>query len=133
MDVHFNARVYNGSGGPQLVRFTMHVPVGDELGLDYMSPQQLDEMLNASLLDDVQAPLVPQMPEAELNCHAKRERYRTCYGATGSTCAVCLEDFRPRMYVRSLPCGHRFCSKCITKWVSGHTATCPTCRTPVVQ
>jgi hypothetical protein len=45
-----------------------------------------------------------------------------------TSCAVCCTDFKPRMHVRRLPCGHLFCSKCITKWVTKESATCPTCR-----
>lgn len=45
-----------------------------------------------------------------------------------TSCAVCCNDFKSRMHVRRLPCGHLFCSKCITRWVTNESATCPTCR-----
>ena len=92
-----------------------------------LTPDMLEEFLNESLLNDSTAS-PRKMAEPELDLAAGRTRYRKCEAAAGSTCTVCLEDFRPRMYVRTLPCGHRFCSKCITKWVSRHSATCPTCR-----
>jgi hypothetical protein len=132
MDVSVLARIYDPTG-PRLVRLTMHVPDTDDMLMQHsLSPEQLEAFLNESLLNDsVAAP--PKMEESELELTAGRTRYRKRDEVTGSTCTVCLEDFRPRMYVRTLPCGHRFCSKCITKWVSRHNATCPTCREPLTQ
>ena len=48
------------------------------------------------------------------------------------SCVICCENFRPRMHVRRLPCGHLFCAKCIAKWVVKQSATCPTCRCSLV-
>ena len=43
-------------------------------------------------------------------------------------CMICLGQFKPRMHVRRLPCGHLFCAKCVEKWVTKQSATRPTCR-----
>mgnify|MGYP001208311793 CR=1 FL=1 len=29
---------------------------------------------------------------------------------------------------RKLPCGHTFCSRCIVKWMTENSNTCPICR-----
>jgi len=135
MDIRMSARVYNPRTGSRVVDFSVYVPepMEDSWGLPYISPEQLDALLSESLLNDVQEPEVPRLPETELDLIAKRIRYRSSLESTGDVCAVCLEYFRPRMYVRDLPCGHRFCSKCIVQWVTGHTASCPTCRKAVAQ
>ena len=137
MDVHVSARVYNPRTGSRVVSLTLYVPEvpgdTDMWSLPELTPEQLDELLSASLLNDAQDPEVPRLPVAELDRIAQRLRYRTSLQTTGDVCTICLESFRPRMYVRDLPCGHRFCNKCIVKWVTEHTASCPTCRKEVAQ
>ena len=41
-----------------------------------------------------------------------------------SSCAICLEDFKEAIYVRSLKCGHVFHKKCIDTWLA-QNASCP--------
>lgn len=41
-----------------------------------------------------------------------------------ASCAICLEDFKEAIYVRSLRCGHVFHKKCIDIWLC-HNASCP--------
>lgn len=128
MDVSVVALIYDPVRS-RTVRLTIHVPETDnDMELENaLSPEMLEEFLNDSLLND-ELTLPPKLVESELNLAAPRTRYRKAHAEAGSSCAICIEEFRPRMYVRTLPCGHRYCSKCISKWVSQHSATCPTCR-----
>lgn len=48
-------------------------------------------------------------------------------GSTGTTCAVCLEDYELGDRLRVLPCGHRFHAACIDTWLS-RRPTCPVCK-----
>ncbi|KAK1829912.1 hypothetical protein QBC39DRAFT_119652 [Podospora conica] len=43
-------------------------------------------------------------------------------------CAICTEDFRPRAWVRRLPCKHIFHAQCIDPWLLEFSKTCPLCR-----
>jgi len=128
MDVSVVALIYDPVRS-RTVRLTMHVPEtgSDVESEDALLPEMLEEFLNDSLLNDEIA-LPPKLVGSELDLAAPRTRYRKADAQAGSSCAICIEEFRPRMYVRTLPCGHRYCSKCIGKWVSQHSATCPTCR-----
>ena len=48
------------------------------------------------------------------------------------TCAVCFEQVKKGQKQQLLNCGHKFCVKCITKWLqTNHQPSCPTCRTPI--
>ena len=48
----------------------------------------------------------------------------TCF-----SCPVCLNDNVALSNGTKTPCGHLFCSDCITKWVTlQHLTTCPLCR-----
>ena len=121
-----------------MLHFTMHVPEPALLDgfMPDITPEELEEVLNASLREDMQLSAVPEMPLVELDGIAPRTRYSRkigtgCHGC--SACSICLDEFtmRTRRYVRRLPCGHVFCSPCICKWVTTHSASCPTCRKPL--
>jgi hypothetical protein len=43
-------------------------------------------------------------------------------------CPICRDNFGDKL-IRTLSCGHSFCSICIVPWLSNHVSTCPTCRT----
>lgn len=40
-------------------------------------------------------------------------------------CAICLDNIKDKM--KTLPCHHSFCKKCIYKWLKSSN-TCPCCR-----
>ncbi|XP_060048816.1 RING finger protein 215 isoform X2 [Erinaceus europaeus] len=45
----------------------------------------------------------------------------------GDTCAVCLDDFRPKQWLRVLPCKHEFHRDCVDPWLL-QQQTCPLCK-----
>ena len=45
----------------------------------------------------------------------------------GAECAVC---FNEQINPESLPCGHNFCSGCVTKLRQNNNCKCPLCRAP---
>lgn len=50
------------------------------------------------------------------------------------TCTVCFEKVRKGDKQQLLNCGHKFCVKCITKWLqTNHQPSCPNCRTPICR
>ena len=48
------------------------------------------------------------------------------------TCSVCMNimtsDDNSIKSLCVIPCGHRFCSNCILKWISNAKNSCPQCR-----
>ena len=47
-------------------------------------------------------------------------------------CAICLDDFEPKMHVRILPCRHVFHSTCVDPWLLQHNRLCPICKRDVL-
>ena len=92
--------------------------------------QELQDFM-AWQFDNSAAPARTTTDAAAFNIACPRLTYakKIVTGSDDDTsCAICRTDFKPRMHVRRLPCGHLFCSKCITKWVTKESDTCPTCR-----
>ena len=94
-----------------------------------ITPEDLDDLLNASLLADEQCAHVPRMSIAQLDTAAPKRRFSLKH-IGDCTCGICLDTYTSRTsrYVRKLSCGHVFCCKCVDRWVTQHSATCPTCR-----
>lgn len=118
-----------------MLRVVVHLPrrAFPDGVLDDDTRQELEDVLSASLLDDTTACAVPRMSVPELDAVAPYVRCNSKVIATckdDATCTICLDTFtnRTRRFVRQLPCNHVFCSKCITKWTTKESASCPTCR-----
>jgi len=44
-------------------------------------------------------------------------------------CSICLDNYKPGLYKRTIGCNHTFHKKCIDKWFkSCKDMTCPICR-----
>ena len=132
MNIAVQARIYQDDG-PRIVQFELEMPDPATLEetLLEITPEQLDRLLEWSLAHDSAPAVAPKIDMNTLDTIAPRERYQKSMvrGPDDCTCcSICITQFKPRMYVRRLPCGHLFCCKCISKWVSRHNAVCPTCR-----
>lgn len=48
----------------------------------------------------------------------------------GNSCGICMEETQPQAgsYVPDLPCGHLFCTSCLSPWIKREKYTCPMCR-----
>ena len=124
------ARIYDAGGG-RAVTFTWSGTLDNGANSTFLdiTPEDLDALLNASLLADEQCAHVPRMPVDQLDKAAPKCRF-SLKSMGSCTCGICLDTYTPRTsrYVRKLPCGHVFCCKCVDRWVTQHSATCPTCR-----
>lgn len=45
-----------------------------------------------------------------------------------NTCIICLDEYVVGDTLRCLPCDHSFHSKCIAKWLTERSSTCPLCK-----
>ena len=115
-----------------MIRVSFSGPPGEppmliDLTMDDFATAGLDALLHWSFDNDGSQPR-DTVDVPKLDRIAPVQVYRAAIQCDDRTCVICCEDFRPRKHVRQLPCGHMFCSKCISKWVVKQSATCPTCR-----
>ncbi len=47
-------------------------------------------------------------------------------------CVICQDDHQPGDVIKSLPCGHKFHSKCIDEWLH-RSGSCPMCNQNVIE
>ena len=118
---------------PVLVDLTMTVPQvvqaaqGDMWSLDAFLQHSLEH-------DEPESRETVSVPKLDATAPVQVFRRSLLNSSEDSrSCVICCEDFRPRKHVRRLPCGHMFCSKCISKWVLKQSATCPTCRCSLTE
>ncbi|KAF4758259.1 hypothetical protein FOZ63_018907 [Perkinsus olseni] len=45
------------------------------------------------------------------------------------TCAICMEEYTPACFMRTLPCLHHFHATCIDRWLLEESSECPSCKT----
>lgn len=134
MNVTIRARVYDGDVS-HIVEMQLQSPHPSVL--PDITPEDLEALLQHSLLHDIIDPTgscQPKLTIQGVDEIAPRVRYRKSMVQGEDdckSCAICLVEFKPRKYVRRLPCDHLFCSACISKWVSDHSASCPVCRATI--
>ena len=91
--------------------------------------EDLEELLQWSFENDEVPRKTIGVPELDSLCKVQPFKRALLDGDDDSdSCVICCSAFKPRRRVRRLPCGHMFCNKCIIKWVSKESATCPVCR-----
>ena len=134
MNFTVQARIYH-EDNPRIVQLTIQVPEGT-----LFEPHELEQFLqnndivehvlqNSFENDTVERQRIPKDALDEV---APRQRYAKKLDIT-EPCSICQEHMKPPQYVRTLPCGHSFCSGCIEKWVTKHSANCPTCRLSLLE
>jgi Ring finger domain len=70
--------------------------------------------------------------------YSQGEQYRVVHQVPSSlgceeACSICLDEYEPGDKCRCLPCGHKFHSGCICKWLTERSSTCPLCKTDLLQ
>jgi len=68
-----------------------------------------------------------EMSEASMRAISELPTHIVAEGDEVSSCAVCLEDFRPGDEQKTLPCFHRFHTPCVDHWLQLQ-GSCPVCR-----
>lgn len=58
--------------------------------------------------------------------------HKFCRGKSDDddSCAICMSEYQTGDIIRTLPCGHKYCQKCIDPWLVEHVE-CPVCRKEV--
>ena len=75
--------------------------------------------------------LLPEYSVGEENLVA--HQVPSSMGCEEETCSICLDEYEPVDKCRCLPCGHKFHSGCISKWLTERSSTCPLCKTDLLQ
>lgn len=129
MNFTVQARIYHEEH-PRVVQVTFQVPEGT-----LFEPADLEHLIqNRDIIEhvlqhsfDEEPAEQPRIQKSDLNNIAPRKRYTKKLGIT-EPCSICQDVMKAPKYIRTLPCQHSFCSTCIEKWVTKHSANCPICR-----
>jgi hypothetical protein len=74
---------------------------------------------------DVNSPTILTIITNELNVLSEKEFSKLTEYTCLHSCPICLEENLENII---LDCKHVFCKKCIKKWVTSNSKTCPLCR-----
>jgi len=99
---------------------------GAEVDVDRMSYEELQRLCerNGEVKDKAAAATaVSRLPTAEVRSPHERASEDNC-------CSICLEPFKKKQVVKTLPCFHRFHVKEIDKWLKQNNS-CPICKQPI--
>lgn len=119
-----------------MIRLTTNTPVDNE-AMQILANVLFDAMFDADVESATQQSMqeapeaqVPVLSGAELERLAPLQGFRKSFvrAKDNSQCPICFRIFKPNLHVRRMPCGHVFCSGCISRWVCKSSASCPVCR-----
>jgi hypothetical protein len=83
-------------------------------------------LIHEAIMDiDVNIPNILSFITAEINVLSEKEFSQLTEYTNLHPCPICLEDNLENII---LDCKHVFCKKCIKKWVTSNSKTCPLCR-----
>jgi len=68
-----------------------------------------------------------------LSCQTDDSKNDICSMIKLDCCSICLDEYSIGDKVRCLPCNHAFHARCIGKWLSERSATCPLCKAEVEE
>lgn len=94
-----------------------------EVDVDRMSYEELQRLCerNGDVKDKAaSSSAVSRLPTAEIKSPQEKESEDDC-------CSICLEPFKKKQIVKTLPCFHRFHVKEIDKWLKQNNS-CPICK-----
>ena len=119
-----------------MIRLTTNTPVDNE-AMHILANVLFDAMFDADIeaaaqqsLQDAPEAQPSVLTSAELERMAPLQGFRKSFvrAKDNSQCPICFRHFKPNLHVRRMPCGHVFCSGCISRWVCRSSASCPVCR-----
>ena len=119
-----------------MIRVASRAPV-DENAMHILANVLFDAMFDADLeraaqqsLEDAPVARPHMLTVEEVETIAPREGFRKAFirANDNNQCPICFRVFKTNLHVRRTPCGHVFCSGCLTRWVCKSSASCPVCR-----
>nr|GME15419.1 NEP1-interacting protein-like 1 [Ipomoea batatas] len=97
-----------------------------QVGTVDTSLREISDIFDTNQSRGLSNDMIKKLPKYRFQHSAKM-----CRNFEDITCAICLQDFEGREYVRMLPsCRHSFHLPCIDEWLVRH-GNCPVCRTDV--
>jgi len=90
---------------------------------------------NVTLVWNLRKPISPplQATSVDVGSSLERDHYTQKWHRWGTTCAICLEDFKEGDQVARLACGHIFHERCVVCWLQQRTQCPYRCSTSAVS
>ena len=95
----------------------MQMPMMNNFGYPFMMMPMGFPNINFNRVDPR---ILNSLPESEVADASKLD-------PDNRNCVICLEDFKDKDHITSLPCIHVFHSECIKSWLNSNKC-CPTCK-----